>query len=136
MQILIADDDEDARVALRAGAVAFPDIVIVGEAASADDALERVRAETPDGIVLDHHMADDPLPAPSARPGRRPLTTLQVIEFIRSLVPEATIAVFSSNDSIASSAVNAGADMFVPKSAGPATLFERMLSHYQGGAGS
>ena len=124
MRIVIVDDEADMRVLLRLGAEQHG-FDVVGEAADAEAGLVLVRTKRPDVIILDTHLAIPKLPTPGAT---KHLSTLQAIEFMRSVVPTATVAVFSADSGLAAAACNAGADLFVAKAEGVDTLFQRVLS--------
>jgi DNA-binding NarL/FixJ family response regulator len=52
-RVLIVDDDVPTRVGLRTILEAEPDIVVIGESASADDAFEQTLARKPDVVLMD-----------------------------------------------------------------------------------
>lgn len=54
--VVLADDSEVVRQRLRSVISGIPDVQIVGEAADADQALERIREHGPDVVVLDMFM--------------------------------------------------------------------------------
>jgi len=54
--VVLADDSEVVRQRLRGVIAGIPDVRIVGEAADADQALDRIREHAPDVIVLDMFM--------------------------------------------------------------------------------
>lgn len=56
IRVVLADDHPIVRAGLRALLEAHPDIAVVGEAGSAEEAVELVRAETPDVAILDISM--------------------------------------------------------------------------------
>lgn len=53
LRILIVDDHEVVRLGLRALLSRYPNFVVVGEAASAKEALEQTRLHNPDIVVMD-----------------------------------------------------------------------------------
>ena len=53
IRVLIVDDDVATRVGLRAIMTAAPDITVVGESASAEDAYERIAQAAPDVVLMD-----------------------------------------------------------------------------------
>jgi DNA-binding NarL/FixJ family response regulator len=53
LRILIVDDHEVVRLGLRALLSRYPNFVVVGEAASAKEALEQTRMHNPDIVVMD-----------------------------------------------------------------------------------
>ncbi|HEX9633155.1 MAG TPA: response regulator transcription factor [Gemmatimonadales bacterium] len=54
--VVLADDSEVVRQRLRTVISGLPDVLIVGEAADADQALARIREHAPDVVVLDMFM--------------------------------------------------------------------------------
>jgi two-component system LytT family response regulator len=56
LRVLIVDDERLARDKLRAFLAGEPEVELVGEAASGDEAVERIRALAPDVLFLDVHM--------------------------------------------------------------------------------
>ncbi len=56
MRVLIVDDEQPARMALRRSLAAFPNVEIAGEAANGTDAIEAMEALRPDAIFLDIEM--------------------------------------------------------------------------------
>jgi len=65
VRVLIVDDDVPTRVGLRAILSSAPDIDVVGEASSGEDALPSARRLQPDVVLMDIR-----LPATSSRPRR------------------------------------------------------------------
>ncbi len=55
-RILVVDDHEVVRLGLRTLLSNQPDFAVVGEAASADEALEQARIHHPDVVVMDIRM--------------------------------------------------------------------------------
>lgn len=58
IRILLVDDHEIVRRGLMAMLDSQPDIEVVGEAASADEAVRRVGLDSPDVVVMDVRMPD------------------------------------------------------------------------------
>jgi two-component system LytT family response regulator len=56
MKTLIVDDEPIARSVLREGLEAFPEVVVVGEAANGKEALKRIAEFEPDLVFLDLQM--------------------------------------------------------------------------------
>jgi len=54
--VVLADDSEVVRQRLRTVISGLPNVLIVGEAADADQALARIREHAPDVVVLDMFM--------------------------------------------------------------------------------
>jgi two-component system response regulator DegU len=55
-EVLIADDNDRARVGLRALLALRPEIEIVGEAADGEEAIQKVRDGRPDVVLMDARM--------------------------------------------------------------------------------
>jgi len=53
IKVLIVDDDVATRVGLRAIMGAAPDITVIGESGSAEDAYEQIRQAPPDVVLMD-----------------------------------------------------------------------------------
>jgi DNA-binding NarL/FixJ family response regulator len=53
IRVLIVDDDFATRVGLRAIMGSAPDIAVVGESGSAEDAFEQIARVTPDVVLMD-----------------------------------------------------------------------------------
>ncbi len=95
IKVLIVDDDVATRVGLRAIMSAAPDITVVGESGSAEDAYEQVRAATPDVVLMDVQLpgadgiaATERITARVADDGPRVivLTTFEIDDYVfRSL---------------------------------------------------
>ncbi len=58
LKVFIVDDEKPARSELRYLLEQFPDIEVVGEAASGEEALERIPEAEPNAIFLDVHLHD------------------------------------------------------------------------------
>lgn len=58
MRIFIVDDHSEIRASLREAVNLQPDMQVVGEAASCDDAIARLMQATPEVLVLDLHLKD------------------------------------------------------------------------------
>lgn len=102
-RVLIVDDDRFARLVLREALELEPEGYQVSEAGDGDEALERVRAEAPDLVLLDLFM-----------PKR---SGIQALTDIRAMAPSTRVVVISSLDSPAliEQAKQAGAVNFILK---------------------
>ena len=104
MRILIADDSEPVRRALRRLLARQQDWEICGEAADGPDTVEKARELHPDLVLLDLSM---------------PLTNgFESARAIREAVPDTRILIMSQNDAdqFLPSALEAGADGCLDKS--------------------
>jgi DNA-binding NarL/FixJ family response regulator len=95
IRVLIVDDDVATRVGLRAIMGAAPDITIVGESGSAEDAFEQISAANPDVVLMDVQLpgadgitATERITARASDDGPRVimLTTFEIDDYVfRSL---------------------------------------------------
>lgn len=102
VRVLIADGDARVRQALRALLEAEPDLIVVGEAATAGETLARARALRPGVILLDL-----PLPGMADR-----------LAILPALVAWPVVAI-SVRGGLRDLALRAGAVAFVEKGATP-----------------
>lgn len=102
-RILIVDDDRFARAVLRDALEQEAADAVISEAGDGDEALEQVRAEPPDLVLLDLFM-----------PKR---SGIQALTDIREAAPATQVVVISSLDSSAlmEQAKQAGAVSFILK---------------------
>jgi CheY-like chemotaxis protein len=98
---VIVDDHRAIRDGLRVLIGSDPRFDVVGDAASASDAIAIVRAKTPELVVLDHEM-----------PGR---LGMDAIPDLREAAPSAHIVVYTMTPSIGPEAAARGASAVVPK---------------------
>ncbi len=106
--VLIADDDARVRAALRTFLSAEPDFDVVGEAGSADSAVELARTASPVVALVDILM-------PLAADGLR---------LIRTLTDELGVpaVAISMESGVRAVALGAGASAFLPKGTTPDLL--------------
>lgn len=109
-EILIADDHEIVRQGLRALLEEQPDLEVAGEAATAPEVLEKVRARSWDLLVLDLGM-----------PGGEGVETLRRI---RSAAPDLPVVILSMHpeNQLARRLLKAGAKGYVQKDAASESL--------------
>lgn len=110
MRILLADDQNKVRYALRILLCQQPGLEIVGEAPTADDLMMQLRSACPDLTLLDWEL-----------PG---LAEAGGLAAIRRLCPRVEVVVLSSRPGAGRAAQAAGAHAFVSKSDPP----ERLLA--------
>ena len=106
LRILIVDDHEVVRLGLRTLLSRAPDFAVVGEAGSAQEALEKTRLYHPDVVVLDVRL-----------PGKN---GIQACAMIKEEMPETNVIMLTSyaEDEILFDAINAGAAGYVLKQVG------------------
>ncbi|RLC86903.1 MAG: DNA-binding response regulator [Chloroflexi bacterium] len=106
LRILIVDDHEVVRLGLRTLLSRVPDFAVVGEAGSAQEALEKTRLYHPDVVVLDVRL-----------PGKN---GIQACAMIKEEMPETNVIMLTSyaEDEILFDAINAGAAGYVLKQVG------------------
>jgi len=106
LRILIVDDHEVVRLGLRTLLSRNPDFAVVGEAGSAQEALEKTRLYHPDVVVLDVRL-----------PGKN---GIQACAMIKEEMPETNVIMLTSyaEDEILFDAIDAGAAGYVLKQVG------------------
>lgn len=109
-RVLITDDSARAREGLRALLATWPEIMVVGEAADGQEAVELVADCRPDIVLMDLHM---PV-----------LDGMQATRLIKQRWPAVTVIVLTMYAVEQSAAIAAGADAFVIKGSAP----ERLLT--------
>lgn len=101
--LAIVEDDEDIRILERTLLSMDPRIEIVGEATSAEEALELARsAPDTDLIILDHQLE-----------GR--MTGLEAAPVLKQLCPQAKILLFTNQDLRREAEASSAIDEYLPK---------------------
>lgn len=110
IRIVIADDHPIVRAGLREIIAGEPDMAIEGEAHTSQEALELVRKERADVLVLDVKM-----------PGRG---GMEVVKLLRDEMPNLPVLMLSvyPEDQLAVRALKAGAAGYLTKESAPAEL--------------
>lgn len=121
IRLLIADDHPIVREGLRRIAADQPGISVVAEAASANEALERLTGAAVDVMLLDVSM-----PGP---------TFIEVLQQVRRDHPSVRVLVLSVHpeDQWAVRALRAGAAGYLTKDHSPEQLIEAIRRVYRGG---
>ncbi|MEZ4705917.1 MAG: response regulator transcription factor [Caldilineaceae bacterium] len=114
MKILLADDQALLRSALRLWLEQQPHIQVVEEAAEASSLMAKIEAALPDILLLDWE-----LPGLGITNGTR-----QLLHALRNGFPQLRVVAFSSHPEARMSALNAGVDAFVSKTAPPDLLLD------------
>ncbi len=109
-RVLIADDRSQVRSALRLLLTQQPDLVVVGEAVDAEQALALTKRRQPDLLLLDWEL---PGQGDAFSPAR-----------LRALRPGLSVVALSGRPEARQAALDAGADLFVSKGDPP----ERLLA--------
>jgi DNA-binding NarL/FixJ family response regulator len=109
-RVLIADDDDLMRAGLRELLSADPEIVIVGEAATGREAVERAGRLRPDVVLMDVRMPD--------------LDGIAATRALASAVPDVRVLILTTfeQDDYIFGALRAGASGFLLKRARPEEL--------------
>jgi DNA-binding NarL/FixJ family response regulator len=108
MRTLLADERSSVRFALRTLLERKPGMQIVGEVASLEALLGRLRAACPDLIVCDWDLLD--------------LVAAHRLAALRSVCPNVAVIVLSGRPEVRQAALTAGADAFVCKTDPPGEL--------------
>lgn len=110
VRVLICDDHTLVRAGLRRLVDSFDGIEVVGEASSADEAVQRARQMLPDVVLLDVSM-----------PGR---SGFDALADLRQNQPDTAVVIMSMHDDSlhVREAMQRGASGFVVKEAAPAEL--------------
>ena len=114
IRVLLADDQALLRATFRLLLDATPDIVVVGEAATGVEALERVRSERADVVLMDLRM-----PGMDGIEATRRINADEALAGVRVLV----LTTFET-EQLVIDALRAGASGFLGKGVEPAALIE------------
>lgn len=120
IRILLADDHEVLRAGLRVLIDSEPDMTVVGEAASGEEAMQGALDASPDVIVMDLHM-----------PGVSGLDAIRLIREQRLPVRIVVLSMFSRHEMVMQ-AIKAGCDGYVPKSSAHSSLLQAIRVTYAG----
>lgn len=114
LRILLVDDHEVVRLGLRSLLERHPDLVVVGEAETANDAIRAVESLAPDVVVLDIRL-----------PGR---SGVEACAEIKRRRPETKIVILTSyaEDEVLLDAIVAGAEGYVLKQVGSDDLVQAL----------
>ena len=100
--LVIVEDEPDMRLLVRVMLAADPRFELIGEAASARDAITLAEAAAPGLVVLDHTLEGD-------------LTGLMAAPLLKAASPGSKIILFSAHDLAAAARDEPAVDAFVPK---------------------
>jgi len=123
IRLLIVDDHEVVRLGLRTLLSDEPDLEIVAEAGSADEALRKVAVEKPDIAIVDIQL-----------PGR---SGIEVCKEIRQNYPSTKVVILTSHagESFLEQAMRAGASGYVLKQVGNEELIHAIRAAFRGDMG-
>jgi NarL family two-component system response regulator LiaR len=111
IQVVLVDDHHVVRRGLRSFLESFPDIVVIGEAANGEEALQKVETWLPDVVVMDVRM-----------PGG--IDGIETTRHLRMVSPHTQVVVLTAftDDARLVAALRVGAIGYVRKDAAPETL--------------
>ena len=123
LRILLVDDHEVVRAGLRAALSLESDLEVVGEAATAREAIDKALALRPDVVLMDVRLG-----------GPEDIGGIEACREIRSAVPEAGVLMFSSygERETVLSAIVAGAAGYLTKNVARAQLVAGIRAVGQG----
>lgn len=121
IRVVLVDDHHIVRRGLHSFLKAFPDLEVVGEAASGEAALQKIEEWMPDVVVMDMLM-------PGGMDG------IEAIKAIRALLPNTRIVALTSytDDVRVVAALRAGAIGYVRKEADPEILLSSIRAAARG----
>jgi DNA-binding NarL/FixJ family response regulator len=100
--LVVVEDDPDMRTLIRITLAQDPRLEVVGEAASADEALALVQTTDPGLIVLDHTIEG-------------PMTGLEAAPLLKAAAPNAKILLFTAYDLAAQARATPAIDGYLRK---------------------
>ncbi len=116
VRVLLADDQPRARQSLKALLATLPEVPLIGEATNGREALDRVKRDHPDIVLLDVRMPE--------------LDGLEATRQIKARWPGIRVIVLSMYPEYRSEALAAGADAFLVKGDPPEELL-RLITRQQ-----
>lgn len=121
IRLVLIDDHRVVRRGLRSFLEAFPDITIVGEASSGEEALEKIEDWLPDVVIMDLLM-------PGGMDG------IETTRRIRAITPHTQVVVLTAytDDARVVGALRAGAIGYVRKDAEPEILLAAVQAAARG----
>jgi len=123
IRLLIVDDHQVVRLGLRTLLAEEPDLVVVGEAGTAEEALVQVANHRPDVVILDIQL-----------PGR---SGLEACREIRQRFPQTQVVILTSHsaEGFAEQALQFGAAGYVLKQVGNEELVRAVRAAHRGETG-
>lgn len=122
LSVVVVDDHEVVRMGLRLALEDVPYVSIVGEAASAREALAVCRVQRPDIVIMDIRMPDG--------------SGIDACREIMAALPQTRVIMLTSfvDDELIADAIQAGAVGYVLKRGGTAELLQALEAVRQGAA--
>jgi DNA-binding NarL/FixJ family response regulator len=121
VRVLIADDNQRTRRALKAILHTSDELAVIGEATNGEELLELMHADLPDVVIID---------------GRMPcMAGVEVAQRIKSAWPEVQIIMLSMHAGYQKSALEAGVDSFIVKGTPADRLLDAVIEHGRRGSG-
>jgi DNA-binding NarL/FixJ family response regulator len=121
VRVLIADDNQRTRRALRAILHTSDELNVIGEASNGEELLDLMRIDLPDVVVID---------------GRMPcMAGIEVAQRIKEDWPDVQIIMLSMHAGYQKKALEAGVDFFIVKGAPADRLLQAVLDYGRQGAG-
>jgi DNA-binding NarL/FixJ family response regulator len=115
VRVLIADDNQRTRRALRAILHTSDDLMVIGEASNGQELLDLMQVDLPDVVVID---------------GRMPcMAGIEVAQRIKNDWPEVKIIMLSMHSGYRKKAIEAGVDYFIVKGTSADRLLDAVIKH-------
>lgn len=120
VRVLIADDNQRTRRALRAILHTSDELVVIGEATNGQELLDLMQVDLPDVVLID---------------GRMPcMAGIEVAQRIKNDWPKVKIIMLSMHAGYQKKALEAGVDFFIVKGTSADRLLEAVIYHGRGGS--
>lgn len=127
VRVLLVDDEAMVRSGLAMLLTAEPDLIVVGEAADGEAAVEETARLQPDVVVMDVRM-----PGTDGVAATRVLTSDAFLDRVPNVATVLMLTTFDE-DAAVHAALRAGASGFILKSSAPKVLAEAVRSLARGG---
>jgi DNA-binding NarL/FixJ family response regulator len=111
-KVLITDDRLASRKGLRAFMLTQPDIQVIGEASNGEQAIQFIKDNKPDVVIMDAFM-----------PG---MNGLEATRIIKKKWKKIRVVILTLHDDIREEAIAAGADAFLVKGCSPDLLLQEI----------
>lgn len=120
VRVLIADDNQRTRRALRAILHTSDDLIVIGEATNGQELLDLMQVDLPDVVLID---------------GRMPcMAGIEVAQRIKNAWPEVKIIMLSMHAGYQNKALEVGVDRFIVKGTSADRLLEAVVEYGRGGS--